>query len=502
MPDMSPGSAFAKSTNAHITRWGRTRCVAIRKKRPRFAIAVALSITAASLAIAAQPATDVTEQPPGEMSKATPYSAANDNTPIAASATPEQRSSEQSPTSALYLAAKRMESAPNWGHVEPRLHSGGGTSASAASLGRQLYVSAQGQDTADGSIEHPYRSIAFGVSQLGAGDTLYITEGEYLQPAGGAVFSNSGTPDAPITVQGIGHVIVRGTESTTISGQTVASNYNPAFDTNGQSHLELKNFTVTNLRAAVEVAGPSEHVTISGVNADRSHFGILIDGASNITVRDTVITNCRDGIRTDATNGNTPIKILLENINVSGSKNIYPGWESAYRNGDGFIFEHGRDIIVRNSKSYDNWDSGFDIKASNVTLEKVDIFGNYHQGIKVWGSGVVLRDSLIRDTRSMNDDPVAPEGWGVNNRGGSIMFINTTFSNNHSSDIRTDNQVGTPMTLIVNSIIARDITNGRLWQATSGSITEANNIWYDRNAGGAGFPLDQSSVFADPKFRN
>jgi len=91
----------------------------------------------------------------------------------------------------------------------------------------------------------------------------------------------------------------------------------------------------------------------------------------------------------------------------------------------------------------------------------------------VWGSGVVLRDSLIRDTRSMNEDPVAPEGWGVNNRGGSIVFINATFSNNHSSDIRTDNQVGTPMTLIVNSIIARDIADGRLRLETSGSISEA-----------------------------
>lgn len=395
-----------------------------------------------------------------------------------------------------------MDSATDSDGKIPRLYSGGDTSSAETAAGRKLYVSVHGTDAADGSKGHPYGSIPFAVAQLRAGDTLFITEGEYAQPAGGAIFTHSGTPEAPIAVQGVGRVVIHGTESIDIGGYAVASNYEPAFDTGGQSHIELGGFSVTNLRAAVKVTWPSEYIDINNLSAAESHFGILIDGASNVNVRDVQITNCRDGIRTDATEGIVPKNLLFENVDVSASKNIYPGWETAYRNGDGFILEHGTNIVVRNSRSYDNWDSGFDIKATNVTLERVDIFSNYHQGIKVWGDGVVLRDSLVRDTRSMDGDPVAVEGWGVNNRGGSIMFINTTFSNNHSSDIRTDNQVGIPMTLLVNCIIARNLSVGKLWQASFGTLTEANNIWFDSNEGSPGFSLAASSAFIDPKFKN
>lgn len=372
------------------------------------------------------------------------------------------------------------------------------------STGRSFYVAMDGTDLADGSSDNPYATISHAVSQLGAGDTLYVREGRYYLLGAGAVFANSGTAAAQITVQGLGVVIIEGTGTNTYAGMSVASNMSPAFDTNGHDYINLNNFTVKNLRAGVKVGTGSSYVTLDGVSVERSHFGLLVDGADHVSARNMKIKDCRDGIRTDASAGVIPKDLAFDGIDVSGSKNVYPGWEFEYRNGDGFIFEHGDNITVRNSSSYNNWDAGFDIKATNVTLEAVNVYRNHHQGLKVWGTGILVTDSLIRDNMSNPADPAAPEGWGLNQRGGSIMVANSTFSNNYAGDIRTDDFFGIPsVTHLMNCIIARKLPTGRLWMDTSKiphDLNEASSVWYNMNEHSADFELNPSSLYADPLF--
>jgi signal peptidase I len=371
-------------------------------------------------------------------------------------------------------------------------------------MGRSFYVATDGTDLADGSSDNPYATISHAVSQLGAGDTLYVREGRYYQPGAGAVFANSGTAAAQITVQGLGVVTFEGTGTNTYAGISVASNMSPAFDTNGHDYINFNNFTVKNLRAGVKVSTGSSYVTLDGVSAERNHFGLLVDGADHVFASNMKILNCRYGIRTDATAGVIPKNLEFDGIDVSGSKNVYPGWEFEYRNGDGFIFEYGDNITVRNSESYNNWDAGFDIKATNVTLEAVNVYRNHHQGLKVWGTGILVRDSLIRDNMSNPADPAAPEGWGLNQRGGSITVVNSTFSNNYAGDIRTDDFFGPPsVTYLVNCIIARKLPTGRLRTDTSripSDLKESNNVWYNSNESATDFKLNSSSLFADPLF--
>ncbi|MFZ5802832.1 MAG: fibronectin type III domain-containing protein [Candidatus Omnitrophota bacterium] len=369
--------------------------------------------------------------------------------------------------------------------------------AALTTQGRSFYLSATGSDQGDGSEADPYGSISYAVSQLQAGDTLYIMEGTYQQPGSGAVFSTSGTADAPITIQGLGNVVIEGTTTTTISGYTVAANYNPAFNTNGQDYIHFNNLTVNNLRAAVTVGPNSSYIEIDGLRADRNHFAVLINGGDHVTVRNAVVTNSRNGFRTEATTGVTPTDILYENIDVSGSKDVYSGFETRYRNGDGFILEFGNRITVRNVKSYDNWDGGFDVKATNVLMENVEVYGNKNN-FKVWGSGIVVKDSLSHDAKVFVGDPVAGEGYGVNNRMGQITFINTTFANNETADIRIDNDGGASSTTLQNSIIVRNLASGALYVRDGGSMTESNNIWYDPNHP-AGFTLSSTSQFVDPR---
>jgi len=371
----------------------------------------------------------------------------------------------------------------------------------AQAQGRSLYVSNRGSDSSNGSQYAAWKTIAYAVGQLRAGDTLYITEGTYQQPGAGAVFKSSGTSDAYITVQGLGNVIIQGTSSTVISGYSVAANYNPAFDTKGQDFIRFRNLTVNNLRDAVEVSPSSSYIEIDGLRSNNNHFAVKINGGDHVTVRNVVVVNSRNGFRTESSTGILPTDILFENITVSGSKDVYSGFESKYRNGDGFILEFGNRITLRNVVSHDNWDGGFDVKATNVLMENVITFGNKNN-FKIWGSGIVVKNALSYGAKIRRDDPVAGEGYGVNARMGQATFINSTFVDNENVDVRVDNDGGAANITFKNCIIARRLAYGNMFANDGGKFTENNNLWYWQGKNSPGLSLSSPSFWADPKFIN
>jgi len=373
------------------------------------------------------------------------------------------------------------------------------TATVSETTGKMLYVSNSGSDTGDGSEGSAWKSLSYAVSQLKAGDTLNIMAGTYKQPGSGAVLKASGTSDAYITIQGIGDVIIEGTATTTIGGYEVASNYSPAFDTKGFDYIKFKNLTVNNLRAAVEVSPGSSYIEINGLKANRNHFAVKINGGDHVTVKNVVAVDSRNGFRTENTAGIVPSDILFENIEVYGSKDVHSTFESKYRNGDGFILEAGNKITIRNVKSYDNWDAGFDIKAVNVLIENVEVYGNKNN-FKIWGSGIIVKNALSRNAKIMVDDPVAGEGYGVNARMGQVTFINSTFVDNENRDIRVDNAGGPANVTFQNSIIARSLSTGEMFKNDGGTFTDKNNIWYWTNHSSPGLTINSSSRYVDPKF--
>src|SRR3989338_5542634 len=66
--------------------------------------------------------------------------------------------------------------------------------------GRQFHVAAGGSDQNDGSEASPWKTIQYAVSQLQAGDTVYISEGTYQESV---QISSSGSTDAWITLEGV-----------------------------------------------------------------------------------------------------------------------------------------------------------------------------------------------------------------------------------------------------------------------------------------------------------
>ncbi len=352
-----------------------------------------------------------------------------------------------------------------------------------------FYVSKTGSDQGDGSSANPWSSIQFAVNQLQPGDTLSIMEGTYVEEID---LKTNGTAAAPITIQGIGNVVIDGTD---------IYDFAPIFETKGFDYYTFKNLTVNNARAAVEVSPGSSFIEIDGLRTNNNHFAVKINSGTNITVRNVVATNSRNAFRTENNGGIVPSNILFENIEARGSKDIYPGYESKYRNGDGFILEAGNNITVRNAISADNWDAGFDIKANNVLIENVISTGNKNN-FKIWGSGIVVKNALSHNAKIFVGDPVAGEGNGVNARMGSVTFINSTFVDNEAFDIKVDNDGGPANVTFQNSVIARKTSSGQMFTNLGGSFTDKNNVWYWQGHSNPGFTINSSSFWGNPQFTN
>jgi len=69
----------------------------------------------------------------------------------------------------------------------------GGTS------GRQYHVSPRGDDGGDGSVDHPWKSLARAFDQLAAGDVLLLRGGTYYEHD--LRVRARGTPEAPISIE-------------------------------------------------------------------------------------------------------------------------------------------------------------------------------------------------------------------------------------------------------------------------------------------------------------
>jgi hypothetical protein len=352
--------------------------------------------------------------------------------------------------------------------------------------GKDYYVSTQGSDTGSGSIDHPFGTIQKGVSVLRAGDTLHLAEGDYQQSAS---FVSSGTESRPITVEGSGEVMLKGTRG----------HKEPIFDTRGQSHLRLRNFKAADARAAVEVNPGSHHILIENIESDRCRFCVRMKGASFVTVQNCKAANSKNAFRGS---GDTH-DVLFENIEARASQDTYDGMNLNYLNGDGFIFERDTwNLVFRNIVSCDHWDSGIDVKGNRVKIDNLKASGS-KVGVKIWGTDVVVENSLLTSNKRQ---PKPAGGFVGGNgvqviKGGEAKMINCTLADNEYEDIRLEDGASLELE---DSIVARRSAGGTLVHRVgpAARLDETRVVWFQRGKAASDFLLDASSLWADPRFLN
>ncbi|HLD49918.1 MAG TPA: right-handed parallel beta-helix repeat-containing protein [bacterium] len=347
--------------------------------------------------------------------------------------------------------------------------------------GRQFHVAAGGSDQNDGSEASPWKTIQYAVSQLQAGDTVYISEGTYQESV---QISSSGSTDAWITLEGVGNVVIDG------------ANLGPGksgFDTNGNDYLRFKNFTLNHLQAGIQMDSGSSHIEIDGLNADGNIYAVRMDTASNVTVRNAYAINCNNAFRAFGASHD----LLFENIETYNSQDVYAGMNPDYLNGDGFILESNvSNVTIRNAVSANNWDAGFDIKASNVLIENAVAYGNKNN-FKTWGDNIVIKSSLSHHAKSqVRSDGTTVEGNGITVQSGTTSVINMTFADNEDHEIRIYSGA---LLSVEDSIVVRRNISGMLFES-DGAFTGRNILWFNLALESPLFSLAPTDLWANPGF--
>ncbi len=351
------------------------------------------------------------------------------------------------------------------------------TAVQGLSTGRVLFVSTTGLDSNNGSETAAWKTLKYAVSQLKAGDTLYIQEGTYNETVD---LTTSGTATSGIYIVGLGNVVI---------DNTGAYYYDSAIDTNNQSYVNIRNLKITNSRG-IQVTG-GQYVNISGISSDKAQFCVLMKNAAFVTITNCTAVNSRHAFRGEGTTHD----VTMDNIKASGSQDVYTGMDMNYLNGDGVIMESDTyNITITNMESFNHWDAGLDIKSDNVVLKNIVSYGNKN-GLKLWGANISLENVLVYDTK-FQANTTLPEGIGVNIRSGSVKMKNVTIADSDGTDIK----VNTGATLnLENSIVVRKYATGKLLEKY-GTMTEKGVVWFRQGKTTPDFTIATGSLWVDPQF--
>jgi parallel beta-helix repeat protein len=281
------------------------------------------------------------------------------------------------------------------------------------------YVDPGGSNTSgDGSLAHPWKTIAFGVTQLAAGDTLLINPGTYTDYV---YLDTSGTASAPITIRANSPgVIIDGTHVTRdaffienadyiiVDGLTIQNAPRAGMRLSYSNHVSVRNCIFANNGDWGFFTDFSDYTLVENCEsygAIRQH-GIYISNSSDYpTIRHNRLHNnygCGLHMNGDASMGGDGIishGLVEDNI-------IY---ENGLGGGSGINMDGVTDTIVRNNLLYDN-------HASGISMYQID-----------GGSG-------SQNNRVLNNTILMPANgrWAINipdtNDTNNIIFNNILYS--------------------------------------------------------------------------
>jgi hypothetical protein len=230
------------------------------------------------------------------------------------------------------------------------------------------YVDPAGSDSSgDGSLAHPWKTIAYGVTRLAAGDTLLINPGTYTD----YVYVNtSGTASQPITIKANSPGVIF--EASTVSRD--------AFFIEDADYVIVDGITIQHApRAGIRISN-SDHVTVRHCTfASNGVWGLFTDFSDYTTVEDSesyqagtqhgiYISNSSDYpvIRHNRLHDNHACGLHMNgDIRMGGDGIISHGlvegniiYGNGVGGGSGINMDGVTDTIVRNNLLYDNHASG------------------------------------------------------------------------------------------------------------------------------------------------
>ena len=381
--------------------------------------------------------------------------------------------------------------------------SGEGYKTSIPQTGNIYYVSNSGNDNNSGTREKPWKTVGFASKKLKPGDTLIILNGEYIvsEYYEDMITPVSGAENKWITIKGEDGAKPK------IKGKNGVLS---VIDISGKSYIRIENLEISSM-----IDSPYSNGLREGIEAGGS-TGAVEGKISNIVLKDLIIHHTEEtGINFCGNIKN----IQVENLHIhhTGAAAISApsaeggrGWENVlisscifeyaglYSNGkekksdwdrpDGIGFENSEGPVeIKNTISRFNFGDGIDSKSKNTYIHKCTVANNFGDGVKLWGGGSKVENTLVFGTGFMEKGEETP--WCLlvietENINGDFEIINSTFfddenrANKHySMTVQYDNS-NVPINLTLRNNIIAGLSRAFIREKVK--LTLENNLFFNR----------------------
>lgn len=258
-----------------------------------------------------------------------------------------------------------------------------------------VFVSPTGSDSADGTRDHPWRTLTHAVSTLKAGYTLYAEGGTYAETL---TVWRAGTAALPITITAYPgqHPVIDAASLSVPSWSGLLQVYGNYVTVSG---FELRNMNVDG------------HGGLGGAAVVQGGFGAVVYGANDTIASMTIHDTWAQGILVQGDAGTVTDTVVhdvaLSNCRTAGRANCMPastvasGWPScvsiASPFGSGHVTHGG---TIQRTTVYDCWGEGVSTWLSDgMTIQDNTTYDNWAENLYVDNAtNVLVQRNLVYNT--------------------------------------------------------------------------------------------------------
>ena len=343
-----------------------------------------------------------------------------------------------------------------------------------------IFVSPSGDDNADGSIEHPLKTVQEAINRVRPGESIILRGGKY---EGNNTFNRSGTKDGYITIMSYANEKAIITTKTGVDGA--------AFAMNGNQYIKIRNIAISDLKSrsvyGILMSGGEEYIYIEGCDfnnivttkpgssddADGEANAILLFGErADKSINHIYITN-------NTVHNN--VNGWSENISIAGNcEYIYVNNNKVYNNTNIGIDFYGNAQYCKNKK----FDQPRHCECRGNIVYNCKSFYAENAGIYVDGA----YDILISDNEVYKNAygiEVGSEEWrkeyDENNRVREIIVDNNSIHDNTDCGIRIGGWTNDASTGVVSDCNIKNNTFKKNGDDSEIVLSKCDNIRFNNN---------------------
>jgi hypothetical protein len=355
------------------------------------------------------------------------------------------------------------------------------------------YVAPDGDDANPGTAEAPWATPGYASRQLQPGDTLILRAGRYVLTRydEDIVTPPSGRADAWITLRG-----EEGARPVLAMGQ----NLYVAIDLAGAQYVRIENVEITHdaqasgaaayARDGINALGaPARHIVLRGLYIHHlDEFGINLEDVEDAHILDCDIAYCGFGAIGGPEGATGWRDVTIERCRLAYGGHYYQGSNGdnrPYDRPDGLGLEPSPGpLTIVDTIAEHNRGDGLDSKIANTTIRRCVVANNSCDGVKLWGGGSLVENTLIYGRGDGDDTPTPWAALVIDTEQANARFelrnvtLDDTLGRNYLAYIQYD-MPDVPIDLVIrNTILSGTGPNCPIWVASGTRLVAEYNLFY------------------------